>query len=93
MSNPQDQQQDPFAAWKAEWPNYCRACSGWGCFQRYNAVNRETTITLCDVLPAGSCHRCGASDGIDPEDEVGRGCRHCGWSYDDGLGEGPQETP
>lgn len=33
VSNQQDQQQDPVAAWKARWPNHCKACRGWGVFR------------------------------------------------------------
>jgi hypothetical protein len=28
MGTPQEQQSDPVAAWKALWPNHCKACGG-----------------------------------------------------------------
>jgi hypothetical protein len=90
MSDQQEQQQDPVAAWKARWPNYCKACGGWGVFQRADHEPNESgeiTLKLCDALPPGTCHRCGAPDGIDVADELSRGCRYCGWDYDDGVPE------
>ena len=94
VSNQQDQQQDPVAAWKARWPNHCKACGGWGVFQRADHEPNESgeiTLRLCDAVPPGTCHRCGAPDGIDVADELSRGCRCCGWDYDDGVPE-PGET-
>ena len=88
MSNQQDQRQDPVAAWKARWPNHCKACGGWGVFQRADHEPNESgeiTLKLCDALPPGTCHRCGAPDGIDAADGLSRGCRYCGWDYDDGV--------
>ena len=90
VSNPQDQRQDP-AAWKARWPNHCKACGGWGVLPRAGADSRrianddsrQITLRLCDALPPGTCHRCGAPDGIDPADKLSRGCRHCGWDFHD----------
>lgn len=75
-------------AWKARWPNHCEACGGWGVFQYVNANTGETTLTLCDALPAGACHRCGDPQGIDPDDEVHPQCRSCGWNQDDGGAPG-----
>jgi hypothetical protein len=86
MSN-DGEPQDPVAAWKAEWPNYCRACGGWGLIDYQDAATGETGAVPCKALPEGTCHRCVAPDGIDPQDEVGRGCRRCGWNGDDGLPE------
>jgi hypothetical protein len=95
VSNQRDQQQDPVAAWKARWPNHCKACGGWGVFRRVSHKpgeiagheSGEITLRLCDALPSGTCHRCGASDGINVADELSRGCRYCGWDYDDGVPE------
>jgi hypothetical protein len=95
VSNQQDQPQDPVAAWQARWPNHCKACGGWGVFRRSGQdpceiaehESGEITLRLCDALPPGSCHRCGAPDGIDVADELSRGCRYCGWDYDDGVPE------
>jgi hypothetical protein len=81
----QQEQQDPVEAWKARWPNYCRACGGWGVFQQVDPALGETTLTLCLALPEGTCHRCGA---LDPENAVlSRGCQECGWDHDDGIPE------
>ena len=90
MGNQPDPQQDPAEAWKARWPNYCKACGGWGVFQRADHEPNESgeiTLKLCDALPPGTCHRCGAPDGIDAADGLSRGCRYCGWDYDDGVPE------
>jgi hypothetical protein len=91
LSNQQEQQQqDPVAAWKARWPNHCKACGGWGVLQRTGHEPNESgeiTLRLCDALPPGTCHRCGAPDGIDLQDELSRGCRECGWDFDDGVPE------
>jgi hypothetical protein len=90
VTNPQDQPQDPATAWKARWPNHCKACGGWGVLQRADHEPHESgeiTLRLCDAPPPGTCHRCGASNGIDVADELSRGCRYCGWDYDDGVPE------
>lgn len=99
VSNQQDQQQDPVAAWKAHWPNYCRACGGWGVFRHVGREpgevagheSGEITLRLCDALLSGTCHRCGVPDGMAVGDELSRGCRHCGWDYDDGV-PGPDNS-
>jgi hypothetical protein len=93
MSDQQDQM-DPVEAWKARWPNYCRACGGWGAYQQEDPVLGEIALVACTALPEGTCHRCAAADAVHPEDAVlSRGCRECGWDHDDGLGDGPQERP
>jgi hypothetical protein len=86
MSNPcEPPQEDPVEAWKARWPNHCKACGGWGVFQEAATETGEVTLTLCDALPAGTCHRCGDPQGIDLDDETHPQCRSCGWNYDDGV--------
>jgi hypothetical protein len=91
MSNPHEPPQDPIEAWKARWPNHCKACGGWGAFPQADPALGEITLTLCLALPPGTCHRCGAANAIDPEDAVlSRGCRECGWDFDDGVPE-PEE--
>jgi hypothetical protein len=88
MSDQDEQQEDPVEAWKAQWPNYCRACGGWSVFQEEDPALGEITMVACTTLPEGPCHRCGAADAIDPEDAVlNRGCRECGWDHDDGVPE------
>jgi hypothetical protein len=72
MSNDREPQ-DPVEAWKARWPNYCRTCDGWGLSQYVDAPTGESTAERCDALPLSTCHRCGAPDGLGPEDEVGLG--------------------
>jgi hypothetical protein len=94
VSNQHDQQQDP-VAWKARWPNHCKVCGGWGVFRHaghepggtVGHESGEITLSLCDALPPGTCHRCGAPDGMAVGNELSRGCRHCGWDYDDGVPE------
>lgn len=86
MSNQCEQpQESPAEAWKVRWPNHCKACGGWGVFHYATADTGETTPTLCDALPAGTCHRCGDPQGLDPDDEVRAPCRSCGWNHDDGV--------
>jgi hypothetical protein len=60
------------ALWKAEWPDYCRACNGWGIW--------------CDALPPDRCHRCGGmlAEGPENSDELPR-CTVCDWQFDDGA--------
>jgi hypothetical protein len=92
MSNPQEQPQDPVEAWKAQWPNHCKACGGWGAWQ-YAEPSGELTIERCTALPEGTCHRCGTLDAIDPEDEMHPQCRECGWNFDDGVPEPDDQDP
>jgi hypothetical protein len=94
MHQPDDPQIDPEDAWRAEWPRHCRICGGWGYFEDVDARTGETTMGRCTARPEAACHRCGAPDGIDPDDEVGRGCQHCGWNFDDGIPfDGPKQRP
>jgi hypothetical protein len=86
MSNPHDQHQDAVEAWKARWPDYCRACGGWGLIDYRDPRTGEAGAEPCRALPEGSCHRCGTPDAIHPEGVVlSRGCIECGWDFDDGI--------
>jgi hypothetical protein len=73
---------------QSKWPNYCRACGGWGGATDYQSVPWGSTTAstpifeVCDALPETQCHRCG-QHGLG---EGGDGpCKVCGWDYDDGL--------
>jgi hypothetical protein len=90
VNAPHERPKDPTVAWKARWPNHCKACGGWGVFQRADhdpPDSGEIPLKLCDALPPGACHRCGAPGGIDLQNRLSRGCRECGWEFDDGVPE------
>lgn len=74
------------AAWRARWPNHCKACRGWGLtsFSQRHAVGyTEEVAEPCDhQVDLQACHRCG-QPGLDLNSEGP--CRFCGWNFDDGT--------
>jgi hypothetical protein len=78
------------AAWRAKWPNYCKACRGWGGSHypdtgpSYSCGGEPGGFDLCEAQPEDTCHRCG---GELTDDQINRDphCAKCGWSWDDGV--------
>lgn len=71
--------------WRADWPQHCRSCGGWGDHE-YERVGLPIMVEPriareCDSTDPHRCHRCGMP-GLD-EDSNGP-CGSCGWDYDDG---------
>jgi hypothetical protein len=76
-------------AWRAQWPNHCRACGGWGGHNypatgpSYSCGGEPEGFDLCEELNDYQCHRCGAFGALD--DDRNGPCNKCGWNYDDGV--------
>jgi hypothetical protein len=74
------------SAWAAKWPNHCKACGGWGGSSypatgpSYSCGGEPGGFDLCEALPDGACHRCGAITS-----DLDGACRACGWNFDDGV--------
>lgn len=71
------------AAFEEKWPDYCRACGGWGKWSRPQTRWEPADGGPCESLPDGTCHRCNFEAGLTPDGDGP--CSHCGWNYDDGL--------
>lgn len=69
-----------------KWPNYCKACDGWGGKTYYEShgspYGHETLFDFCGELDEHTCHRCGQA-GL--KDDSEGPCKFCGWNFDDGL--------
>jgi hypothetical protein len=88
-------------AWKAKWPNWCRACNGWGALDTGgpdvwpavdNATQKEREDagfvdcwTKCEVRSELKCHRCSGEFPASAYPEKHWCCNECGWSFDDGI--------
>lgn len=89
----QDQLKAAHNAWVARWPDYCRACEGYG-ETKYIYDPSPAGVSLaagtmedaepCPCTMTGHCPRCGRYharwDETDWEDEVIK-CDCCGWVY------------
>jgi hypothetical protein len=72
--------------WVVQWPNYCKACSGYGEF--YYPGNRwqPPTSDPCEALPEDSCHRCGKPNAVVVDDAcIYQPCKFCGWTPGQGI--------
>lgn len=80
--------------WETKWPNYCKACNGWGSIYtpgKYSGPYDQCypeTVDECSAMWESSlgerCHRCLGELTEATEDQQPK-CKVCGWSYDDGL--------
>lgn len=75
------------SAWIAQYPRYCRTCTGFGGRAILNYPNEPDDFLACpDCLERGICPRCGAADANPDAPLDGKPiCQVCGWSYDDSL--------
>jgi hypothetical protein len=65
--------------WAAKWPNYCRACDGWGMWHTRQTYWEPADGGPCEELHEEQCHRCGEHHvliALGNEDIV---CIKCGW--------------
>lgn len=86
-------------AYAAQWPSYCRTCSGWGGFEGYEHVppygGYQTFEPCQDCTENGICARCGKL--MQTPEEAQRTqdpvtvCPHCG--FDDSVDEGIPHAP
>lgn len=70
------------AAYRAQWPNHCKRCGGWGLLGWTEAHGERFEEPCDDCVAAGLCPRCGA-EGLDSENP--EPCPTCGWNNDEGL--------
>ena len=76
------------ANWKAQWPNHCVDCEGWGGAHSIVKVDFGPggleEYEPCHCTEDGTCPRCGEPGVLDPDSAEGP-CKRCGWNHDDGC--------
>jgi hypothetical protein len=58
------------------YPNYCKACKGWGIFKQ---ISPKVNLQDCDCVKNGQCPRCGEANSLSRAGQ----CSECGFSMDD----------